>query len=294
MLRVARYRFQTTFRQRRGGNLALVLLIGLVGGLAIGVAAAARRTQSSFPRFLAATNPSDLYSNAFLNPTPDGKLVLVARTAHVTKFESQADLAVGPVQLNGAPPRAATTGEIALRSIDGLGFDQDRVSIATGRMADPKRADDFVMTALGVQRPAEIVDYRSMGNTPAYLGAALGAGAVVALALTLIATVRRRRRDLALLKTLGFTRGQLATVVAWQSSVAVAVGTVVGIPVGIVVGCWTWTLFAHTINVVPNPTVPSLTICLVAVGALVLANVVAALAGRQAARTRTALLLRAE
>ncbi len=44
-----------------------------------------------------------------------------------------------------------------------------------------------------VQRPAEIVNYRSMGDTPAYLGAALAAGAVVALGLTLMTSVRRRR-----------------------------------------------------------------------------------------------------
>ena len=64
--------------------------------------------------------------------------------------------------------------------------------------------------------PAEIVNYRSMGTTPAFLGGGLAAGAVVALGLTLIASVRRRRRDLALLKTLGFTRRQLAAAVAWQ------------------------------------------------------------------------------
>ena len=40
-----------------------------------------------------------------------------------------------------------------------------------------------------------------------------------ALALTLIASVRRRRRDLALLKTLGFTTRQLAATIAWQASV---------------------------------------------------------------------------
>ena len=62
------------------------------------------------------------------------------------------------------------------------------------------------VTLLAVQRPAEIVNYRSMGSTPALLGAALGFGAIVALGLTLVASVRSRRRDLALLKTLGFTR----------------------------------------------------------------------------------------
>ena len=150
------------------------------------------------------------------------------------------------------------------------------------------------MSVLSVQRPAEIVNYRAMGATPALLGAALAAGAVSALGLTLIASVRRRRRDLALLKTLGFTRRQLAAVVAWQASVAVAIGTVVGVPLGIALGRFLWDLFANNIDVVPEPSVPVLSMVLIAVGALVLANVVAAIPGRIAANTPTALLLRAE
>jgi hypothetical protein len=145
-----------------------------------------------------------------------------------------------------------------------------------------------------VLRPAEIVNYRSMRTTPAILGGALAAGAVVALGLTLVASVRRRRRDLALLKTLGSTRRQLASVVAWQSSVAVLIGTVVGVPLGIVLGRLLWSLFAGEIHAVSTPTVPALAIALVAVGGLVLANVVAAVPGQIAARTPTALLLRAE
>ncbi len=145
-----------------------------------------------------------------------------------------------------------------------------------------------------VLRPAEIVNYRSTGTTPAILGAALGAGAAAALALTLVASVRRRRRDLALLKTIGLSRRQLGAVVAWQSSVAVAIGTVVGVPLGIVVGRSLWQLFANEINAVPTPSVPALSIALIAAGALVLANVIAFFPGRIAARTPTALLLRAE
>jgi hypothetical protein len=145
-----------------------------------------------------------------------------------------------------------------------------------------------------VQRPAEIVNYSSMGTTPALLGAALAAGAVAALCLTLFASVRRRRRDLALLKTIGFTRRQLAAAVAWQSTIAVALGAVVGVPLGIALGRFLWDVFAREINVVPEPTVPGPAILLIAVGALVLANVVAAVPGRMAGRTPTALLLRAE
>jgi hypothetical protein len=142
--------------------------------------------------------------------------------------------------------------------------------------------------------PAEIVNYGTLGATPAILGAALGAGAAMALALTLVASVRRRRRDLALLKTLGLTGRQLAATVVWQSTVAVALGAVVGIPLGIVAGRTLWDVFATNIHVVPIPVVPTLSIVVIAVGAFVLANVVAALPGRIAARTPGALVLRAE
>jgi len=147
---------------------------------------------------------------------------------------------------------------------------------------------------VGVQRPAEIINYGSLGTTPTLLGAALAAGAIVALGLTLVASVRRRRRDLALLKTLGFTRTQLASAIAWQSTVAVTIGTAVGIPLGVIVGRFVWDLFAEEINAVPAPAVPVTSVVLIAVAALVLANVVAAVPGRVAARTKTALLLRTE
>jgi hypothetical protein len=153
---------------------------------------------------------------------------------------------------------------------------------------------DNGVTVYSVLRPAEIVNYRSMGTIPAFLGGGLAAGAVVALGLTLVASVRRRRRELAALKTLGFTGRQLASVVAWQSSVAVAIGTVVGVPLGIVLGRALWDLFAREINVVPVPSVPILLVVLIALAGLVLANVVAAVPGWSAARTPAGLLLRSE
>jgi ABC-type lipoprotein release transport system permease subunit len=145
-----------------------------------------------------------------------------------------------------------------------------------------------------VLRPAEIVNFRSMGTIPTVLASGLAAGAVAALGLTLAASVRRRRRDLALLKSMGFTQRQLAASIAWQSSVAALIGCVVGIPLGVVVGRALWISFATSIHAVPAPTVPALTLVLVGLGALVFANLVAAIPGRIAARTSTALVLRAE
>jgi ABC-type antimicrobial peptide transport system permease subunit len=156
------------------------------------------------------------------------------------------------------------------------------------------RAQDNNVVVRGVQRPAQIVNYRTIGSTPVVLAIALAAGAVGALGLTLAASVRRRRRDLALLKALGFTQRQLAAAVARQATVAATIGVVVGIPLGALMGRQLWILFADNLNAVPDPTVPVLSVVLVAVGAFVFANLVAALPGRGAARTPTALLLRTE
>ena len=147
---------------------------------------------------------------------------------------------------------------------------------------------------LGPQRPAEIVNYRTMGTTPGLLAGGLAVGAVVALGLTLVASVRRRRREMALLKTLGFTQRQLAAAVAWQATVVAVVGLIVGIPLGIALGRFLWDAFAHQLSAVVDPTVAIVPLVLVALGTIVLANLVAAFPGRLAARTPTALVLRAE
>jgi hypothetical protein len=192
-------------------------------------------------------------------------------------------------QLAGAAPGPDAI-LVRLKTGDGAAGLQSlrRIARATSTPAD------YGVSVLSVQRPAEIVNYRSMGTTPAILGAGLAVGAVVALGLILVTSVRRRRRELALLKTLGFTARQLSSVVAWQATVAVVVGAVVGVPLGIVLGRTMWNLFAREISVVPTPTVPVTVVVLIPVGAVVLANLVAALPARMAARTPTALLLRAE
>jgi ABC-type lipoprotein release transport system permease subunit len=114
------------------------------------------------------------------------------------------------------------------------------------------------------------------------------------LGLTLNASVRRRRRDLALLKTFGFTQRQLVAAIAWQATVDAVVGIAFGVPIGIIGGRELWTLFARNINAVPDPTVPVIAVVLVGIGTLLFTNLVAVLPGRSAARTSTALVLRAE
>jgi hypothetical protein len=184
------------------------------------------------------------------------------------------------------PDVSAGAGLAGLRHIARVGSK----AIAT----DPNATGNDVISVLGVQRPAQIVNYRSIGATPVVLAGGLALGALVALGLTLTVSVRRRRGDLALLRSLGFTQRQLSAAIASQSTVVACVGILVGVPAGIVIGRQLWTLFARNINAVPDPTVPVLPVILVALGALVFANVVAAIPGRIAGRTPAAMVLRAE
>ena len=155
-------------------------------------------------------------------------------------------------------------------------------------------ADQPASGATAVLRPEVIVNSRSIEIIPDVLGAGLATGAVAALGITLVASVRRRRRDLAIMKTLGLSGRQLATVVAWQATVAMLIATAVGVPLGIALGRWLWDLFAQGIQAIPAPAIPALLVTAIGLGAIVLANLVAVIPGRIAARTPTGLLLRTE
>ncbi len=147
---------------------------------------------------------------------------------------------------------------------------------------------------LGLVRSSAVVNTEQMGGQPLALGAGLAAAAVLSLALTVLSLVRRRRRELALLKTLGMTRRQVRAVVAWQATLTLLIAVVAGGPLGVVGGRLAWRAFAGSLGVVPAVEVP-LVVLILGLGVLVLAgNLLAALPAAVAARTRPASELRTE
>ena len=159
-LHVAGYRYGATFATRWGGYLSLVLLIGLVGGLSMGAVAAARRTQSSFATYLASTNPSKLGVTVFGGIGNGGgsapiyspsALEAIARLPGVRHVEAAIPIAAAPVAPDGAPRLGGINDIQPVASVDGLFFDQDRLAVTAGRMADPDRPDQIVMTASAAQ-----------------------------------------------------------------------------------------------------------------------------------------------
>jgi hypothetical protein len=141
---------------------------------------------------------------------------------------------------------------------------------------------------------AAIVNGAQMGSQPLALALALGAAAVLSLAVALLASVRQRRRQFALLKALGLTRRQVRAVIAWQTNVILLAAVLVGVPLGAVAGRWAWTGFAASLGVVPVTVVPGVALLAGFIALLVAGNLLTAFPASVAARTRPAAALRAE
>jgi hypothetical protein len=165
----------------------------------------------------------------------------------------------------------------------------DRLTAEVGKIADSQG-----IAVTPVQRPAEIVNADSISGASTWLAAAIAAAGVASFALALAAVVRRRRRDLALLKALGFTRRQVSATVSWHASIVVLMGLVIGVPAGLLIGRLTWKLFADQLDVVAEPAVSVIGVAVIVVGSLLATNAFGALMSRQARKVSTALALRDE
>jgi len=139
-----------------------------------------------------------------------------------------------------------------------------------------------------------VVNTEQMGGQPLALGLGLAAAAVLSLALTVLSLVRRRRHELAVLKTLGMTRRQVRAVVAWQTTLTLVIAMVTGVPLGIAGGRLAWHAFAGSLGVVPTVEVPVLALVLGLAALLLAGNLLAALPAALAARTRPGTELRTE
>ena len=143
-------------------------------------------------------------------------------------------------------------------------------------------------------RPADVGNWGRVDAFPYLAAALIGVAAAALLAQALLSSVRRRNRDLAILKTLGFERRAMRATVAWQASTVAAIGLLVGLPLGVGLGRFGWNLFAAELGVVPEPVAPAWSALLVIPAALLLANLVALVPAAIAARMRPAMVLRAE
>ena len=135
--------------------------------------------------------------------------------------------------------------------------------------------------------PTSLVNFGEAVNFPLILGFVLAVFGVATLLHLLVVSVVRRRREMGLLKALGFVNVQVGATVLWQATTVALVGIVIGIPLGIVVGRVVWDAFATNLGVVPVAVVPGLTIAALAIGVLVVANALAVIPAVTSARRRS-------
>jgi hypothetical protein len=142
--------------------------------------------------------------------------------------------------------------------------------------------------------PLEVKRLQQVDALPLLLAGFLALLGAAAIGYTLVTSVRRRHGEFAVLRTLGFTRRQLAATVAWQATTVAVVGLALGIPLGIVIGRQVWRAVAENTGVAFSAAVSMPVLRGAALGVLLFANVAAVLAARAAVRRSPATALRTE
>jgi hypothetical protein len=175
-----------------------------------------------------------------------------------------------------------------------LGVEGDRYLYLTAAPGVPASELDRVSGAAPPFQPPNLRNLRQIGAIPYVLGAFLGLLGLASLVHALLVAVRGRRRELAVLRSLGFVRGQVRRTIAWQSSSTIVVGVVIGGPLGLIVGTWVWRRIAASLGTPADVSVPLGALALVVAGALLAAGLAALVPARRAERIRPAEVLRGE
>jgi hypothetical protein len=189
-----------------------------------------------------------------------------------------------------APGRAACL-KGALTTSNGGGMLVRVVSGPQGRAAVSRYLDAYRSTTALALTPTSLVNFGEAVNFPLIFGAMLAVVGAATLAHLLVVSVARRRREIGLLKVLGFVNRQVAATVSWQATTVALIGIVVGVPLGVVAGEAVWNAFANNIGAVPVSAVPTWLVVTLAVGVLVVANLLAIGPALVATRSKPARLL---
>lgn len=152
-------------------------------------------------------------------------------------------------------------------------------------------------TVLGVtvtDRPEELSNLHNVKALPTVLATFLTVLGVVAVGHVLFSSVRRRRRDFAVLRALGVTRGGVRGILSAHGCTVAIVGLIVGIPIGLAAGRTGWQAITDRVPLVFHSPLTAGALMVVVPLAIVAANALAIVPGRRAARLQPATILRSE
>ena len=153
-------------------------------------------------------------------------------------------------------PKRAACRQAVEATANGSGLLASVVPGRKGQAAINHYLDTYrSITALTVT-PTSLINFGEAVNFPLIFGAMLAVFGAATLAHLLVVSVSRRRREVGLLKVLGFVNRQVASAVAWQATTLALIGIVIGVPLGVVAGRVVWRAFANNLGAVPVSVVP--------------------------------------
>ena len=170
-----------------------------------------------------------------------------------------------------------TGGALLIRTVGG----------AKGQAAERHLSREYPSAVSFPSPPTNLVNFGEAVNFPLLFGLVLILFGAATLLHVLVVSVVRRRREVGLLRALGFVRRQVAFSVSWQTTTTALIGIGVGVPVGIAVGRAVWSVFANSLGVVVAPVIVAWAILAVAGGTLLIANLLAIGPALVASRSRS-------
>jgi ABC-type lipoprotein release transport system permease subunit len=187
--------------------------------------------------------------------------------------------------LFGAPDDATTTEEL--------------LAVTAAKHTTRSQLDDALRTHIShdvseAVLPQDVLFLRNVRSLPIALAIFLVFLAVAALGHALATAVRRRRYDLAVLRALGFRPRDSAACIAWFATTVAVIGLLIGIPLGIATGRLVWRWIADRTPLLYVAPLATVALVVLVPGVLLLANALAALPARRAARVDAAEVLRSE
>lgn len=145
-----------------------------------------------------------------------------------------------------------------------------------------------------VSPPPNLANLEHVDTFPSVVAGFLALLALAAMAHALASTARRRARDFATLRTLGFVNSQVRAALAYQASTIALIGLVIGIPAGIVIGRLVWAVVARNLGVDFVSPTPTVAVVVTITATLLSANLAAVQPATSATRARNGAVLRSE
>ena len=166
-------------------------------------------------------------------------------------------------------PEAASHARGRNDRLEACGNEQILDLLGADRLAGPAGGEVNVCVPHGDQRSASLAE---LGQVPSALVGFLVVLGTAGLAFQLAGTVLGGRRQLAILRAIGFTRTQVTVTLVVHAAAVALVGCLVALPLGVALGRWGWRAPAETLGVAVRPEVSIAMLVALVIGTVVVAE----------------------